>query len=81
MIDNKFRLKIENIEIKIQKHGEHDQSTHGAWATGAGTPIPVNPNSFVEDVFPKDFYTQLTDKEITGVANYQLTGYLARHLR
>ena len=34
MIDNKFRLKIENIEIKIQKHGEHDQSSHGSWAHG-----------------------------------------------
>ena len=29
MIDNKFRLKIENIEIKTQKHGDGDQSAHG----------------------------------------------------
>lgn len=34
MVENKFRLKRENIEIKIQKHGEHDQSSHGSWAHG-----------------------------------------------
>jgi hypothetical protein len=39
MIDNKFRLKIENIEIKTQKHGDHDQSSHGSWAHGVrGSP-------------------------------------------
>jgi hypothetical protein len=64
------------VAEEVIKHQEHDQSSHGNWAS-AGTPIPVNPDSFVEDVFPKDFYTQLTDEEITAVANYQLTGYLA----
>ena len=34
MVENKFRLKRENIEIKIQKHGDHDQSSHGSWAHG-----------------------------------------------
>ena len=34
MIDNKFRLKLENIELVIDKHGEHDQSEHGNWARG-----------------------------------------------
>jgi hypothetical protein len=35
MIDNKFRLKLENIELVIAKHGDHDQSSHGSWATGS----------------------------------------------
>ena len=34
MIDNKFRLKAEHIQIKMQKHGDHDQSSHGNWAYG-----------------------------------------------
>jgi hypothetical protein len=34
MVENKFRLKRENIEVKIEKHGTHDQKTHGNWATG-----------------------------------------------
>ncbi len=62
----------------VLKHGDHDQSSHGSWATGeAGTPIPANPDSFVEDIFPKDFYKQLDPKETIAVANYQLNAFAA----
>lgn len=61
----------------VRKHqaGKHDQSSHGNWASEAGIPIPKNPDSFVEDVFPKDFYKKLTEKEIQSVGNYQGDGY------
>jgi hypothetical protein len=29
MIDNKFRLKLENIELLIDKHADHEQADHG----------------------------------------------------
>jgi hypothetical protein len=33
---NKFKTMLEDIEIieAVKKHGEHDQKTHGNWATG-----------------------------------------------
>jgi len=34
---SKFRTVLEDVEIiqAVKKHGEHDQKTHGNWATGA----------------------------------------------
>jgi hypothetical protein len=62
----------------LRKHlaGQHDQSSHGNWASEAGIPIPENPDgTFVEAVFSKDFYKKLTEKEFQSVGNYQHDGY------
>jgi hypothetical protein len=62
----------------IVKHlaGQHDQQSHGNWASEAGIPIPKNPDgTFVEAVFPKDFHKKLTEKEFQSVGNYQHDGY------
>jgi hypothetical protein len=62
----------------LRKHqaGKHDQSSHGNWASESGIPIPENPDgTLLEAVFSKDFYKELTEKEIQSVGNYQGDGY------
>lgn len=66
----------------VEKHGEHDQSSHGSWADGISTDTPgqaveINPDSYVESIFPADFHKNLSADEIVAVANYQMVGFLA----
>ena len=48
---------VERYENKVKKHGDHDQSSHGAWATGggggetSGSKISVPPKA--DDIPPK----------------------------
>jgi len=35
MMRSKYIYADDEIEIVVSKHGEHDQKTHGSWATGA----------------------------------------------
>lgn len=37
-VTERFTIKASDFEIVIQKHGEHDQSSHGNWADGASNP-------------------------------------------
>jgi hypothetical protein len=68
---------MNDLSSKIQKHQDHDQSSHGNWASsGAGTPINLNPNDWVDYGFPDDFYNKLTDDEILAVSDYQQTGFM-----
>jgi len=70
-----LRYVIQNTNL--QKHQQHDQSSHGNWASsGAGTPIKLNPNDWVDYGFPDDFYNKLTDDEIVAVSDYQQTGFM-----
>lgn len=39
MVENKFRLKMEDIEIKLEKHGTGDQKPHGNWAIGVSLEV------------------------------------------
>lgn len=61
----------------VVKHQDHDQSSHGNWASGGGgVPIKLNLNSWVDYGFPEDFYNKLTEEEIRAVSDYQLTGFM-----
>ena len=42
MIDNFGYESTKGLTLVIEKHQDHDQSSHGNWATGGGAKTPKN---------------------------------------
>lgn len=68
---------LESFFESVQKHQQHDQSSHGNWAeSSAGKAIKLNPNDWVDYGFPNDFYNKLSEEEIRSVSDYQQIGFM-----
>ncbi len=72
---SRFRTVLEDVEIiqGVKKHGEHDQKTHGSWATGEGVGYKDSDNHPEFD-FNEEHGTNL--EYYTNVGSWEINGLL-----
>lgn len=79
MLSSKFKTEIGDLrEVETFQKFNPNHDEIGRFATamgGAGVAIPINPDSYVESIFPENFHEQLTGMERIAVANYQMQAF------